>query len=798
MPPYDVKIGSQTPPSPEEEKGDSSERKEDVSKLPELPVPQSFRDEFPMSARLGLRDVPGAQIEIRDSDGKVRVHDLPAPGDLRDSRGELRDSVGPIRRDSMGLRVLFRDSWAPDARRRRKTAAGLRDMARSVASWVLLLALSIDLLALTLEPIFVTLRGGPVRAGIATAFAAVGLSVFFSIAAAVPAAGVHGLVRFLGRQKKPWSFSWPIPLIVIGWLVVSDLAPHKVIHAMSLIAGQLILAALFIVSLIVAVGITRIKRARLRIGFGLAITAFAIVLNGLMPPVLTREPRDLLWLCTVFSFAAVFYPMRREVVRMPHERVSRWFGLLLGVSIVLLFIPPLISPDWRTYASNGGRFAPRLARFCRLLVDVDGDGYSSIAWGTDCDDSNPLRHPAIRERLDGIDHNCNGKLRPVTSTPTQRGLAPAVGEPDAAPGEIDRVVLVTIDCFRNDAFTPEVTPNLTKLAERGLRFSKMYSGGARTAMSLPFVQRGSIEAPTIAEILGPNKVSTTALFGYRHTTLEGNVFDGFQVLKRPDVVDHRIRAADLTDLALADLRDPAHAHSHYLWVHYFDAHGPRTRRVLPPEIPSFPPMDGESDNDSALYLSELFYIDKQVGRLMDGIEQMDGFAKTIVIMTNDHGEGFGRHGVFEHGVSGFEAITHSPGILLAPSITPGIYSHVVTQRDIAATVLGAFGLVAKHPEIETFARSWLRLRGAPKDPLHEFVVTYETTSPFEHWFDAPMMSIADDHGKLSVSYVDGLVRFYDLDDDPGEDNQIATLRKADAARYRDKLETFRDIDAPPH
>ena len=293
-------------------------------------------------------------------------------------------------------------------------------------------------------------------------------------------------------------------------------------------------------------------------------------------------------------------------------------------------------------------------------------------------------------------------------------------------------------------------------------------------------------------------MSTTALFGYRHSTLEGNVFDGFQVLKRPDLVDHRIRAPELTDLALADLRDPAHAHRHFLWVHYFDAHGPRTARVLPPDTPTFPPMDGETDDDSALYLSELSYLDKHVGRLVDGIEQIDeGLGRTLLIVTNDHGEGFGRHGVFEHGVSAFEAITHSPGIMLAPSIAPGLYTHVASQRDIAATVLGAFGLVARHPEIETFARSWLRLRDAPKDPLHDFVVSYETTSPFEHWFDAPMASIVDDHGKLSVSYVDGVVRFYDLDDDPGEDHEIAGHRPTDAARYRDELEVFRDLDAPP-
>jgi arylsulfatase A-like enzyme len=144
--------------------------------------------------------------------------------------------------------------------------------------------------------------------------------------------------------------------------------------------------------------------------------------------------------------------------------------------------------------------------------------------------------------------------------------------------------------------------------------------------------------------------------------------------------------------------------------------------------------------------------------------------------------------------------------MLVPGTAPGVYSHVVAQRDIAATVLGGFGLVSKYPEIERFGRSWLRLRGAAvaegprsvrEEPLHSFVVSYETTLPFDRWGDAPMASIVDDHEKLAVSYVDGLVRLYDLDADPREDHELATERPSDVARYRDELETFRDIDAPP-
>jgi hypothetical protein len=796
VPPYDVKISNRAIEVAED--GEPSPAGVELPK--EGPRPGKG-DEPSLGVKMALEDLP-AQIEIRDSNGQIRVHDLPSSADARESLGdlELRDSVGPVRRDSLGMRMLVKDSWSADLRKRRRSPSTTRDVIRSVASWVLLFALSIDLLALVLEPFFLIRAGAPLRPAIAAALAAVGLALPFSIMIAVPIAAVHGLVRAVGRRKGLARHLWPAPLLVLGWLVVSDLAPHKVIHSMSLFAGQLILAVLFCISLVVGTLITRIKRGRARVALGLSITLLAIVLNLFMSPVLTHEPRDLLWLCTVFCFASIFYPLRRQVVGWPHDRVSRLFGYLVVGSLGCLFAAPLLARDWRTYASSGGRFAPRLARFARMVVDLDGDGASSIAWGTDCDDSSAARNPAARERLDGQDHNCNGKTRPASSTPSQRGLAPPVGDPDAAPGTIDRVVVITIDCFRSDSLTPEYTPRLAALAERGLRFDKLYSSGARTAMSLPFLLRGGIEFPTVAEILGREEITTSALFGYRHSTLEGNVFDGFQTVKRPDKMDRRIRAPELTDLALADLRDPAHAKGHFLWVHYFDAHGPRALRVLPSDVPNFPPIVGETDEESALYLSELSFIDRHVGRLIDGIEEIggpDGLGRTVLVVTNDHGEGFGKHGVFEHGVSAFEAIIHAPGILVAPGVAPGSYAHVAAQRDIAATIVGAFGLVAKHPEIETFGRSWLRLRAAPREPLHEFVVTYETTSPFEHWGDAPMASIVDDRGKLSVSYVDGVTRLYRLDQDANEDYELAGSRPEEVARYRDELELFRDIDAPP-
>ncbi|HLK37947.1 MAG TPA: sulfatase-like hydrolase/transferase, partial [Polyangiaceae bacterium] len=451
-------------------------------------------------------------------------------------------------------------------------------------------------------------------------------------------------------------------------------------------------------------------------------------------------------------------------------------------------------PNYRVYARDYGRFAERLGRFCRVLLDFDDDGFSPVLGGLDCDDFDPTRGPGVPEQVDGKDRNCNHMIRFTDPAPSQRGLAPSIGDPDAAPGEIDRVVLVTIDCMRHSILSPRVTPNLSRLAERGLLLEKLYAGGARTAISLPLVLRGSYGAPSVASIAAAAGVKTAAIFSYRHSTLQGPLFDGFTSVQRPAKVDTRFRATEVTDRAL-DVID-ATAGPSFLWLHYFDAHGPRTVRVLPADTPHFDPLPSE-DEESSLYLAEIAYVDREVGRLVERIETTGGFAKTMMIVTSDHGEGFGLHETWEHGQSAFEEIVHVPGILVGPGIAPGRHEHVVSHRDIASTIAGAFGLVGKNGETEQFGRSWLRLRSAPEAPLHLFVVTYSTSAHVQAFAEAPMVVLTDDHAKFATSYKEGISRLYHLDSPDGERFDLSPDFPDEAAHMQFELEVYRDIDRTP-
>lgn len=665
-----------------------------------------------------------------------------------------------------------------------------------MATWVILVALSIDLLALPIEPALLLWRGAPLLAAVATTFAAIGMSTVFSLVAAIPIASVYSLVRAAGRLPRPWNRVWPLPLIGLGWAVTIYVAPDPFVRLVDRNLAQGIEFVLFVSWLVLATLVARFKSTVKRTVVALFLAAATFGLSFALPMSVHREPRDLLWLCTVVGFAALLYPLRRRLAAGTQRQAGRAFVGLCVSSFALLLLAPVICPSWRVYSKDFGRFAERLSRFSRTLADFDGDGYSAVFGGMDCDDFDPLRYPGMPERPDGHDRNCNGVTRPLSPTPAQRGLSAEAGDPDAAPGEIDRVVLITIDCLRLDALSPNVTPHLMSLAARGLTLARLYSGGARTATSLPLLLRGAYPLPPVASLLGAANKSSTAIFGYRHSTIAEKVFEGFGLVSRPERNDMRWRATEVTDRALADLRDPSNAVGHFLWVHYFDAHGPRTTRVLPADTRQFSPIALES-NESALYLSEISYVDREIGRLLDGIEETRGAAGTTILVTGDHGEAFGQHNVYEHGKSAFEQVIHVPGILVGPGIGPGVYDHVTSHRDLPATILGAFGLVSKNPRSEDFGRSWWRLRSAPQSRLHDFVVTYSSSAHVQSWGEAPLAIRTDDHAKLAVAYMEGIQRLYHLDSPAAETRDVTYDFPNEAARDRHELEIYRDLDTPP-
>jgi hypothetical protein len=91
----------------------------------------------------------------------------------------------------------------------------------------------------------------------------------------------------------------------------------------------------------------------------------------------------------------------------------------------------------------------------------------------------------------------------------------------------------------------------------------------------------------------------------------------------------------------------------------------------------------------ACYDSKIRDLDGQIGRLLEHLEQRGLRENTLVIITSDHGEHFGEHGVYYHGNTLYESAVHVPLMISWPGRLPtGIRTEVpVSLRDLAATIL---------------------------------------------------------------------------------------------------------------
>jgi arylsulfatase A-like enzyme len=94
------------------------------------------------------------------------------------------------------------------------------------------------------------------------------------------------------------------------------------------------------------------------------------------------------------------------------------------------------------------------------------------------------------------------------------------------------------------------------------------------------------------------------------------------------------------------------------------------------------------------YEGAIASVDHQIGNLVDELERRGVLDNTLLVITADHGEEFGEHGVFDHGTTLYMTPLHVPLMLLFGSRLPvgTSVSAPVTLRDLSATALELMGL----------------------------------------------------------------------------------------------------------
>jgi arylsulfatase A-like enzyme len=89
----------------------------------------------------------------------------------------------------------------------------------------------------------------------------------------------------------------------------------------------------------------------------------------------------------------------------------------------------------------------------------------------------------------------------------------------------------------------------------------------------------------------------------------------------------------------------------------------------------------------ALYDAEVTYVDYQVGRFLAELKARGLYDNSVVVVTSDHGEFLGEHGLVEHDFALYEEVVRIPLLVRYPNASrANRYDHLVSLADIFPTV----------------------------------------------------------------------------------------------------------------
>ena len=422
---------------------------------------------------------------------------------------------------------------------------------------------------------------------------------------------------------------------------------------------------------------------------------------------------------------------------------------------------------------------------------------------------------------------------------TQRGRRPAAPDPPRRPRRAGLVlaalavlaggcrrtpaapnlVLITVDTLRADHTTPygygrETTPVLSRLAREGVVVERAYAPMATTGpshaslmtsrypLSLGVLRNGQRldeSQTTLAERLHAAGYRTSAVVSSFVLDKRLGFAQGFGTYEcRFAAGTFDRRADETTDQAVGWLARRGKDRPFFLWVHYFDPHEP----YAPPA-----PYDrrfaaapaGAGLSAVALYDGEIAFADHELGRLLDAIDADGQAARTLVVVTADHGEGLMQHGHMGHGLHLYEEAVHVPLIFRWPGELPagarlaGPVEHV----DLVPTVLELLGLPRGEEDLQ--GRSLASaLRGAksgagrdPDRPVFFQRRLYDTGIVSGFRVAGEKFAVRAGPWKYIEAAQEGTRELYDLSGDPGETKDLFGARADVAERLARGLAGWR-------
>lgn len=384
---------------------------------------------------------------------------------------------------------------------------------------------------------------------------------------------------------------------------------------------------------------------------------------------------------------------------------------------------------------------------------------------------------------------------PVAPPPVSASAAP---EP---PPRSYNVLLIMVDSLRADmpwaGYPRDIAPNLDAFRKkRCVTYQHGYALSSYTAKSVAPALVGEYPSAMVRDgWFFTRYPDDKTLFvserakGAGHRTFAGMAhgyflpsfgmnqgFDEWKML--PEGVDLKevtsVTSEPLTKLAMQMLgakenTQPGEGKRFFAYFHYMDPHHTYERH-------RDHPFYGLKLRD--LYDNEVHYTDEWLGKLFDFVEKQPWFGDTAVIITADHGEGFGERKHFRHGFELWESIIKVPLLFCVPGVAPRTIEGVRRSHiDLAPTIADLLRL----PDKPAFRGQSLlsEISGAKKPEPRRVVADQPRADLMDR-----RRAVIDGDWKIVSFGDDATFTLFDLAKDPWEENDLATAQPAELERMK--------------
>jgi arylsulfatase A-like enzyme len=400
----------------------------------------------------------------------------------------------------------------------------------------------------------------------------------------------------------------------------------------------------------------------------------------------------------------------------------------------------------------------------------------------------------------------------------------------------DNLVLVTVDTLRADhlglyGYPRPTSPYLDELGREGVVFWHAVTASSHTAPShatiltslYPEQHRVLVNGqgldpaiPALAGVLSNHGLETAGFVSVRF--LEG-LRPGFETFDA-EVADGEVfRTANATvDRAIEWLEDREPGRRFALWVHVYDPHQHVVTTRMPEPYYRFMLEDSERRGDELLYFlrqeqgyprdylsgaidrydAQIAFVDAQIRRLFEAAAEAASPARTLRVVTADHGEGLGHHNLEGHGRNLYQEQVRAPLIVHGDTsrLRHGVVTTPVRHVDVLPTLSELLGVPLSRAGLRIEGVSLVPLLGSPSADVGIEPAFSQRRPPDERrlrigW--EPGIKLAVQNGAFKyIRNPEPPHEFYDLRRDPNELQNLIHAESTEKDRLRRWLDAKYD------